>query len=644
MHTQSVPAWTITLLGGLEAVPQGQSRTITRFRTHKYGALLGYLAYHISAVHSRDMVIALLWSEMSEKAGRNNLSVALSSLRNQLEPPGTPTGSIIVADRFHIGLNAASVTTDAARFEEALGLAKETGSAIKRGQCLSRAIDLYHGPLLKGYEEEWIAGERERLAGLFFGALGQRIRDLEADGDLLSALAQARKAVTADPLREEGRTHLIRLLAAAGEPDQALRQFREFKRLLKKDVGDEPSAPLWDLIRRIETKEGIASHSGAALSRSKPVLTKSRVIGTGVDIDETRVGSQATLTFLMVEITDRKHRGGGTSPLHSPLEVCRHIVREALSRHEIVEASESGEAGEAFTAAFTHAGAALSCAVRVQRDLQAYPWQLGTKPLRIRMALHTGDAEVKSGSARPLRDQAVHRTSHMLTAAHGGQILLSEATTCLVRGNLNQGTPSNEDEISLTDMGIHRLPDVWGAEHLFQVNYPGMDPAEFPPLVAEPGCDPNLPTAVTRFFGRRREIAELMQMLRGAPWPLVTLTGAGGTGKTRLASETAQQLVTHFGGAVFFVPLAGIADPALIPDAILSVLRLPRSPQRDPLDQAVETLAKQPTLLVLDNLEHLIDGGTKIVEALLSRLVTLKVLVTSRQALDLPLDGVMNLF
>ena len=163
----------------------------------------------------------------------------------------------------------------------------------------------------------------------------------------------------------------------------------------------------------------------------------------------------------------------------------------------------------------------------------------------------------------------------------------------------------------------------------------------FPPLSAEAGQAARLPLRFTRFFGRDAEISRLVESLR--PNPLmptphtrhITLTGAGGAGKTRLAIEVAERLVEPFQGAVWFVPLADITDERLIADTILNSLRVERSPYREPLEQVVEALSKQPSLLVLDNFEHLVEGGATLVQTLLARLPTLTVLVTSRHLLGL---------
>ncbi len=245
------------------------------------------------------------------------------------------------------------------------------------------------------------------------------------------------------------------------------------------------------------------------------------------------------------------------------------------------------------------------------------------------MALHTGDVEYKNGDYHGL---VLPRASRILTAAHGGQILVAEPTAALVRRDLEEG-------VRLVDLGVYRLRDVPTPERLFQVEHPGRAQSQFPPLAAEAGYPANLPLQFTRFFGRELEISALREMLLLPDVRLVTLSGTGGTGKTRLALEVAERLVESFGGAVYFVPLADLSDPRRVADAVLDSLRVPRSPQREPLDQAVEALARQPSLLVLDNFEQLVEGGgAQIVQTLLSRAPALTCLVTSRQVLGLSVE------
>src|SRR4051794_40574726 len=158
--------WKVTLFGGLRA-QQGE-RVITRFMTRKVATLFAYLAFHLRQAHSREILVELLWPESDAPTLRNSLSVALSSLRSQFEPPGVPQGTVIRADRFSVGLNPATVTTDVAEFERAMRTAAKAGSEIERAQHLSDAVDLYAGPLLPEFYEDWIPVEQERLSGIFF--------------------------------------------------------------------------------------------------------------------------------------------------------------------------------------------------------------------------------------------------------------------------------------------------------------------------------------------------------------------------------------------------------------------------------------------------------------------------------------------
>src|SRR4051812_17585951 len=173
--------WRVTLFGGLRA--ERGEQVITRFKTQKVASLFAYLAFHLRQAHSREILVELLWPESDAPTLRNSLSVALSSLRSQFEPPGVPQGTVIRADRYSVGLNPAIVETDVAVFERALKSAAKAGSDIERVQDLSDAVELYAGPLLPELYEDWIPVEQERLSGLFFDAVGALVGHLERIGD-----------------------------------------------------------------------------------------------------------------------------------------------------------------------------------------------------------------------------------------------------------------------------------------------------------------------------------------------------------------------------------------------------------------------------------------------------------------------------
>jgi predicted ATPase/class 3 adenylate cyclase len=332
------------------------------------------------------------------------------------------------------------------------------------------------------------------------------------------------------------------------------------------------------------------------------------------------------VTFLLTDIegsTAQWERSGDA--FRAALAAHHALLRREFHRHGGLEVKE---AGDSFLAAFASAGDALACAVAGQRALAGETWPAETGPLFVRMAIHSGDVELANGEYHGI---VLHRASRILAAAHGGQVLCSEATSALLRRDL-------ETEIRLRDVGVYRLRDVESPERLFQVDFAGMARQEFPAVRAERAHSGSLPLQFTRFFGRESEIERLRELLLAPETRLVTLTGPGGTGKTRLSIEAAGQMVDAFSGAVWFVPVADVSDARLIPETILEALQITPAAGADPLEQAVAFLSQQPSLVILDNLEQVAEAGADLVELLLSRCPTLTCLVTSRQILGLPME------
>jgi predicted ATPase/DNA-binding SARP family transcriptional activator/class 3 adenylate cyclase/uncharacterized protein HemY len=618
--------WKISLLGSLKAERGDHAagpHVITRFKTQKVASLLAYLAYHLRQAHPREVLIEMLWPDSDAPTLRNSLSVALSTLRNQFEPPGVPQGTVLRADRFSVGLNPAAVTTDVAQFERAVKAAGKADSSVERVQYLMEAVELYQGPLLPGFYDEWIRSEQERFAGLFFDVADALIAYQEQVGDSTAALSHARHTVAIDPLREEGQRNLIRLLSAVGQPGAALRQYKEYERLLEAETGEEPSPALRALFRQIEKATGLS----VPVLVPPPAAPRSPVSSLSPPAAAS-VPAAATVTFLMTDIK------GGTRlsqrmPEHYGIARERHhlLLHAAFSRHG---GQEVRETGEGFVVAFPTVRSALACAAAAQQALAEQDWPQGSGSLQVRMALHTGDVEPAGEETQQYPGTVFHYATRMLSAAHGGQVLVSEATAALAPGG------GGESGIRLVALGVFRLGNTSDARRLFQAEYPGMPRTDFGPLAAEAGHRANLPLRFNRFFGREQEIEQLRHMLLLSDVRLVTLTGPGGNGKTRLALEVADRIVEAFAGAVYFVPLAALSDSALIAGAILDSLSAPRTPQTDLLEQAVEALSRKRTLLVLDNLEHLIArDGTELVHTLLTRVPSLTLLVTSRQLLGL---------
>lgn len=613
--------WKIELFGRLR-VGRGSgdaaAPVVTRFRTKKTGALLAYLAFYRDRVHAREPLCELLWPDAPEKTQRNNLNMALSSLRRQLEPPPLPARSVIVADPATVRLNPAAVTTDVAEFEAALRQAGQARGAAERAGHLEEAVALYGGDLSVGFYDDWIVSEQERLRDRFLQALEELLSHWERVGDTPRALACARRAMRGDPEREAFHHTLIRLLAATGRTAEALRQFAECERALAAE-GDAPSPELRALIGQIGQRTHRAPVVAAAPAPSSREAIGAPALPAG------------TVTFLWTDVegsTAFLERGGEAA--RAALERHHRLLRAEFVRHDGQEAKEMGDG---FLVAFAHARRALACAVAGQRALEA------PDAVKVRMVLHSGD--IAPGADGGYHGLLLHHGARMLGAGHGGQILCSEATAALLRREVG------EEEVTLRDLGVYRLRDVPEGERLFQVCYPGMARSEFPPPAALPARTAHLPPTFTRFFGREGEIARLTELLLSPAMParLVTLTGPGGTGKTRLAIEAAQRLRAPMAEAVWFAELADLSDARLLPDAVRDALRLPRLPGQDSaLEQIVEALSAQPALLVLDNCEHLIEeGAVPFVQTLRTRVPTLICLLTSRQRLNLPGEGEMVL-
>jgi len=280
--------------------------------------------------------------------------------------------------------------------------------------------------------------------------------------------------------------------------------------------------------------------------------------------------------------------------------------------------------GDSFCAAFHTAGDALRAAIKSQTDLHNEDW--GDTPIKVRMGINTGVAQAgnmndHSGGYKGYA--ALARVQRVMSIGHGDQILLSNTSAELVRGEL-------PEHVSLRDMGEHRLKGLLNPEHLWQINAPGL-PQEFPPLHSLNVIPTNLPVQLTNFVGREKEIQEVKDEL--GRHRLVTLTGSGGTGKTRLSLQVGADLLDSFPNGVWFVELAPLSDPNLIPNTVLSVLGISEQSDKPALDVLQEYLQPRKLLLVLDNCEHLIANAAAVANAILSAAPDVKILASSREAL-----------
>ncbi|MBW3622685.1 MAG: AAA family ATPase, partial [Armatimonadetes bacterium] len=457
---------TIELLGGLAV--RSDDEVVARFRTQKTAVLLAYLATYLHRQHAREELVDLLWPDADLDAGRTSLRTALASLRKQLEPPGTPEGRILMADRLHVQLNPEAVTTDLLTLERASKTAANAADPAERIASLIHAAEQYRGHLLPGFYEDWTLRERERYQSLYVELLRELVSELERSGDFSRALDYAQRIVAVDPLIEEAHADLLRLYAATGQYSAMTRQYRELERVLRQNLGSPPSERTQALYDRLLKERGEAQDRRPAASPSSTPPAEA------------------------------------ASPVPPP-------------------ASLPDAASEI-----------------------------------------TGHAE-NTGAAP--------------------------------------------------------------------------EPAAPPPKPEPPAA--RLPQQLTRFIGREGELAQLERLLQPGETRLFTLTGPGGTGKTRLALEAAHRLADAYGGTVWFVSLSELpetSETVAVADALARAMQLMLTPEGDPLDAIIERLSRGPSLLVLDNFEHLIEAGTPVLMKLLTRTPALTCLVTSRQRLDIGVE------
>ena len=319
-----------------------------------------------------------------------------------------------------------------------------------------------------------------------------------------------------------------------------------------------------------------------------------------------------TATLLLADV-EGSTRLWETQPdeMTAALELLNRTVSEVVAAYGGVRPVEQGE-GDSFVAAFTRASDAVACALELQRAPLA--------PIRLRIGVHTGEVQLRDDGN--YAGSTINRTARLRDLAHGGQTVLSGATEDMVVDRLPPGA-------WLTDLGTHPLRDLPRPERVVQLCHPDLR-GDFPPLRTPKSVGVhNLPVQLTSLVGREAEIGDVRQLL--ADNRLVALTGAGGAGKTRLAVEIAARIAPEFGDGVWYVDLAPVTHPAVVPVTVARALGLPDQPGRSTMDTLLRFVRDRHMLVVLDNCEHVLDASAELVVALLAGAPGLTVLATSRE-------------
>ncbi len=328
-----------------------------------------------------------------------------------------------------------------------------------------------------------------------------------------------------------------------------------------------------------------------------------------------------TVTFLFtdIEASTQVIQDVGDARYAQALADHKRLLLEAFhaSQGHVIETQ-----GDAFLVAFHGARAGILAAIAGQRALAEHAWP-DRAALRVRMGIHTGEPA-------HVRDEYVgidvHRAARIGTAAHGGQILVSETTRDLAGDDVAQG-------IGFRNLGEHRLKDLALPHRLHQVIVADL-PSDFPPLRSLSILPNNLPVQLTTFVGRERDMAEVIRLLSGSR--LLTLTGPGGGGKTRLALQVAAEILAEYRDGVWLAALATVTDPAFVPHTVATALSVREHPSQRPTATLAEDLRSKNLLLILDNCEHVIGACALLADELLRTCPRLRILTTSREALRIP--------
>jgi predicted ATPase/class 3 adenylate cyclase len=333
-----------------------------------------------------------------------------------------------------------------------------------------------------------------------------------------------------------------------------------------------------------------------------------------------------TVTFLFTDL-EVSTRLWEVEPQAMGAALARHdeILRAAIAAHggQVVKGR-----GDGVHAVFVTAADAVRASIEFQRLLGAESWRV-SEPLRVRVGIHTGVAELRDGD---YFGSTVNRAARLEGIAHGGQILASQATETLVRDELDEG-------VDLIDLGAHRLRDLSRAERVFQVAHPQLQ-QDFPVLRSLEAFPGNLPVQLTSFVGREEDVATVVAALEESR--LVTLTGVGGVGKTRLALQVAAEVLHEFADGVWLCELGATDDGDLLGQVLVAALGVQPRTGRSLVESVCDYLAAKHALIVLDNCEHLLDAVAEVAEAMLQAAPDVRVLATSRELLGVAGERVVG--
>jgi predicted ATPase/class 3 adenylate cyclase len=614
----------VALLGSVEVGPAGG--VMAPVAQPRLRVLLGLLGVTEGRLVTAEALVDGLWGEEWSPGRERNLHALVYQLRRRLAAlePGKGGARLARAGAgYRLTLDPGKL--DVAVFRDLARLGREAaraGDAAGARELLGQALGLWRGAALADAAPLCgrLAGEAARLEEARLAVTEERIgcdlalgRHGEVAGELAGLAAEF-------PLRERLAALLMTALYRCGRRGEALAAFEAARRVLAGELGLDPGPELAGLQAQVLADDPALAAPAVVPGGAVPAAAEGAA-AVGLP--------QGTVTFLFTDLEGSTRRWE-EHPQEMRDALARHdvIVRGAVDSHGGVVFSTMGDG---MAAVFASARDAIRAVLAAQQGLAAEDWDEVTGPLATRMGLLT-DEGVLAGEQ--YLNQPLNRCARLTAVGHGGQALVSGATEVLVREDLPDGC-------ALVDLGEHRLRDLARPVRIFQLTGPGLH-GEFPPLRTLEAFAGNLPVQLTSFVGRAGELAGLAAAM--ARSPLVTVTGAGGVGKTRLALQAAAEQVPSFGDGAWLCELAAAGDEETMAQAVAAALRARQRTGLSTAGSVVEFLrTRTALLLVLDNCEHLAAAAAALAADILRGCRGVRILATSQQPLGVGGEQVFGL-